>query len=104
APFEASVDPIRFDRLPDARGRDPEVLERLAGSYVRGPVELVVARKGADTLTVGTPGNPSAELTAVRGLRFAAKEQPTTTFEFVLDASGGVEKLIVQPLGVFDPK
>ena len=42
-PFEPSVDPLRFDRLPDAPARDPEVLRRLTGTYAMGPVEIVVA-------------------------------------------------------------
>ena len=36
-PFEPAVDPLRFDRLPDAQARDPEVLRRLCGTYTMGP-------------------------------------------------------------------
>ena len=32
-PFEPSLEPLRFDRLPDARAQDPEVLRRLCGTY-----------------------------------------------------------------------
>ncbi|MFY9587007.1 MAG: serine hydrolase, partial [Actinomycetota bacterium] len=102
-PFEESVDPIRFDRQPDPRARDPRVLAGLTGRYEMGPVALVVARKAEDTLTVATPGNPAAELVPGRGLRFSLQDAGQTV-EFVLDDAGRVEKLVVQPLGVFLPK
>ncbi len=44
-PFELSIEPLRFDRLPDARARDPEVLRRLCGAYTMGPIEVVVAHQ-----------------------------------------------------------
>jgi CubicO group peptidase (beta-lactamase class C family) len=96
-------EPIRFERLPDVRARDPQVLSVLAGRYERGPIELIVARKGESVLTLSTPGNPAVDLTPGRGLRFAATEGGLT-LEFVLDDAGRVSKLVVQPLGVFLPK
>ena len=54
-PFEPSVDPLRFDRLPDAPARDPEVLRRLTGTYAMGPVEIEVALQGDRVLTVAAP-------------------------------------------------
>ncbi len=103
-PFESTLDPIRFDRQPDPRTRDPQVLRSLAGTYSLGPIDIVI-RLVADTkLTASTPGNPSAELIPGRGLRFSVKGQPTLTLEFVLREDGAVEKLILQPLGVLTPK
>ena len=55
-PLEPSVGPLRFDRLPDAQARDPEVLRRLCGTYVMGPIEVVVALEGDRVLTVAAPG------------------------------------------------
>jgi CubicO group peptidase (beta-lactamase class C family) len=103
-PFEPSVDPLRFDRLPDAPGRDPEVLGRLTGMYAMGPVEIVVALQGNHVLTVAAPGNPPLELEPGRGLRFGVKGQPTITVEFELDGDGAVTRLVAQPLGIFIPK
>jgi uncharacterized protein DUF3471/beta-lactamase family protein len=103
-PFEDQTDaPLRFDRLPDARTRDPQVLAALTGRFEMGPIELIVGRKGETTLTIATQGSPAVDLVPGRGLRFSAKEGGLTV-EFVLDAQGGVEKLVVQPLGVFLPK
>jgi CubicO group peptidase (beta-lactamase class C family) len=103
-PFEPSVGPLRFDRLPDARARDPEVLRRLCGTYTMGPIEVVVAPNGDRLLTVATPGAPPFELQAGRGLRFEVKGQPGITAEFELDETGAVVRLVAQPLGIFRPK
>lgn len=69
-----------------------------------GPIEIVVALNGDDTLTVTTPGAPPFELKAVRGLRFEVKGQPGITAEFELDQTGAVVRLVAQPLGIFRPK
>lgn len=103
-PFEPSVEPLRFERLPDARARDPEVLRRLCGTYTMGPIEVVVAQRGDHVLTVATPGAPPFELQAGRGLRFEVKGQPGITAEFELDETGAVVRLVAQPLGIFRPK
>ena len=103
-PFEPSVGPLRFGRLPDARAQDPEVLRRLCGTYTMGPIEVVVAQKGDRLLTVAAPGAPPFELQAGRGLRFEVQGQPGLTAEFELDETGAVVRLVAQPLGIFRPK
>lgn len=103
-PFEPSVDPIRFLRQPDSRARDPQLLGTLTGTYVMGPIELVVTLKAESVLTIATPGNPAVELVPRRGLRFGVKESASNTVEFVLGPDGSVEKVVVQPAGVFTPK
>jgi CubicO group peptidase (beta-lactamase class C family) len=104
-PLEPLLEPLRFDRLPDAGARDPEVLQRLCGTYAMGPIEVVVALRGDQVLTVTIPGAPPFELQpAGRGLRFELKEQPSVTAEFELDETGAVARLVAQPLGIFLPK
>jgi CubicO group peptidase (beta-lactamase class C family) len=100
-PFEPSLEPIRFDRLPDKA--DPETLKKLTGIYAMGPIELKVELKSDTILTIGLSGMPSAELVPQRGLRFSIKENPTQTVEFVLTGDA-VDKIVVQPGGVFTPK
>jgi CubicO group peptidase (beta-lactamase class C family) len=102
-PFEPTLEPVRFERLADARAKDPAVLRTLTGRYAMGPLEVEVALRGEATLTVATEGSPPTELVPSRGLRFAVKGSPTTTVEFVL-TEGTVEKVVVQPGGVFTPK
>jgi CubicO group peptidase (beta-lactamase class C family) len=104
-PFEPSVEPQRFVRLPDARAQDPEVLGGLRGSYVMGPIEVTVALRSDHVLTVTIPGTPPFELQpAGRGLRFLVKGQPAVTAEFELDDAGAVARLVAQPLGIFLPR
>ena len=100
--FEPLVEPLRFDRRPDAHG--PEVLRGLCGSYAMGPIEIVVALRGERTLTVTAPGSPALDLEPSGGLRFGVKDQPAVTAEFEVDDNGAVTRLIVQPLGIFLPK
>jgi len=103
-PFELSVEPLRFDRLPDSGARDPEVLRRLCGTYAMGPIEIVVAQKSDHVLTVTVPGAPPFELQPGRGLRFEVQGQPGITAEFELDDTGAVTRLVAQPFGIFLPK
>lgn len=103
-PFEPSTDPIRFKLQPDLRARDPELLRTLAGTYEMGPIELIVTLKGESTLTVATGGGPASDLVPLKGLRFNVKGAPSTTVEFVLDPQRTVQKVIVQPAGIFTPK
>ncbi len=103
-PFEPATEPLQFGRLPDAAGRDPEVLGRLCGTYIMGPIEVVVALKGDHALTVAVPGAAPFELRAIRGLRFELIGQPGITAEFELDPAGAVVRLVAQPLGIFHPK
>jgi CubicO group peptidase (beta-lactamase class C family) len=100
--LEPLVEPLRFDKRPDATG--PEILGRLCGTYAMGPFELTVALRGERTLTVTVPGTPALDLEPVSGLRFGVKDQPSVTAEFELDDNGAVARLIAQPLGIFLPK
>ena len=103
-PFEPSVDALKFDRRPDARAKDPEVLRRLAGPYAMGPIEVMIAQRGDQVLTASVSGAPPFELQPLRGLRFEVKGRPGITVEFELDQTGDVVRLVVQPLGIFHPK
>jgi hypothetical protein len=102
AAFEPLVEPLRFARRPDTPA--PDVLRGLSGSYVMGPIEIVVALRGERALTVSEPGRPPLDLEPVSGLRFGVQDQPAITAEFELDDDGTVTRLIVQPLGIFLPQ
>ena len=70
-----------------------------------GPIEVVVALRGDDVLTVTTPGAlPFVLQPAGRGLRFEVAVRPAVTAEFELDETGAVARVVVQPLGIFLPK
>jgi hypothetical protein len=102
-PFEALVEPLRFDRRPDTH--DPDALRRLCGRYAMGPIEIVVTLQGERVLAIAVPdGGPLLELVPERGLRFGVKNQPAITAEFEVDDSGAATRLVAQPLGIFLPK
>jgi CubicO group peptidase (beta-lactamase class C family) len=101
-PFEPNIEPQRFDRLPDAPA--PEVLAGLCGTYVMGPVELVVVLKSDSVLNAILPGGGRLELVPTRGLRFGVKGNPAITAEFELDEAGAVSRVVAQPIGIFLPK
>jgi CubicO group peptidase (beta-lactamase class C family) len=101
--FEQLIPAQQFDRLPDRL--DPEILRRLCGTYAMGPIEVVVALRGDDVLTVTTPAAVPLELEPTgHGLRFGLKGQPAITAEFELDEAGAVTRLVAQPLGIFLPR
>jgi CubicO group peptidase (beta-lactamase class C family) len=102
-PFDLTAEPIRFDRLPDAQARDPQVLRRLCGTYTMGPVSVDVSLASDTVLTVTVPGSPPLELRPGPGLRFEVQGAPGVTAEFELDEAGAVTRLIAQPIGIFHP-
>jgi CubicO group peptidase (beta-lactamase class C family) len=99
-PFEPSVEPIVFRRLPPARLSDPEWLSRLAGDYVMGPLR---ARVGVERtrLTVELVGLQTWTLTPTAGGAFGVDGHPGIKVEFT-PAEGRVREMVVQPgFGVF---
>lgn len=101
-PFEDQVEPIRFARRPDAI--DDATLASLAGAYAMGPIEVEIAVTPGGVLTAALAGQPPAELIPTRGLRFAVKEAPSQTLEFVRAPDGSVEKIVVPNVGEFTPR
>lgn len=71
-PFDDQVSPIRFERRPDSP--EPGVLASLVGTYeMGGAIELEIARKSEDRLTLSTEGSPAVELVPTRGLRLPSR-------------------------------
>ncbi|HEX4213205.1 MAG TPA: serine hydrolase [Candidatus Dormibacteraeota bacterium] len=101
-PFEASVAPIVFRRLPAADLARPERLAAFAGDYVMGPVRAR-ARVGASGLTVELVGMQTFSLEPVAGTTFSVKGQPALRVEFAMSGDS-VREMVVQPgVGVFTP-
>lgn len=101
APFEPTVDPIRFDRRPDARLSDPGFLRRLTGTYVLEPQTIEVTLSGS-TLTLTITGQPAYSLVPVVGGRFALAQVPVVEVGFSVGESGPATAVtFYQPNGVF---
>jgi CubicO group peptidase (beta-lactamase class C family) len=98
--LEPSVEPILFTR--EAVSLTPEQLSRLAGTYLMGPLTLVVSVGPEGLLAEVAGGNPTA-LTARDETHFVVPSSAGTRVEFVLTADGAVESVVVEPAGVFRP-
>lgn len=104
-PFEPSVDPIVFTRMPEKKMMERSFLEQFVGEYVLGEITSKIYIKGENTLFALVPGQPEYELIPYRGTEFKFKSVPGVTIEFILDESGKViEAKVTQPEGVFRAK
>jgi CubicO group peptidase (beta-lactamase class C family) len=102
-PMELSVEPIVFARQPDTQLSDPAVLRRYTGRYGMGPLRLNVEVDARDTLIAEVVGQGRVALVPKGERSFAVPEQPTLSFEFVLDDAGAVTQVVVDPAGIFLP-
>lgn len=104
AAFEPNVDPIVFQRQPDARLRDPQFLRTFVGRYALATDTTVVALKG-DVLTIATGNGPATELVPYRRTEFNLKGLQGFSVVFTLDAKGSVTGAqLRQPRGVLTAK
>ena len=101
AAMEPAVDPIRFERQPDARLSDPAYLATLAGPYRLGPQTLQVSVRGA-TLVMSIPGQPDYRLEPALQGTFRLPGASGYWLEFERDRQGRVTAMnLHQPNGVF---
>ena len=101
ATMDPLVDPIVFRRLPDQRLRDPDYLERFAGSYELTGETLQIHVQG-DALVLTVPGQPPYTLEPVQGTEFVLEKVRTIGVRFVVDDGGGVAAMeLLQPDGLY---
>jgi len=98
--LEGSVKAQIFTRMPDKTMKDASFLASFVGKYELIPgMVLEVSLRGADTLIVTVPGQPTQELVPYQGTTFNIKGAPGFSIEF----KGG-EAVVTQPNGVFVAK
>jgi CubicO group peptidase (beta-lactamase class C family) len=105
-PFEPSVDPISFKKLPPARLTDATFLRQLAGEYVMADnpeFKMAVTLTGS-ALSLTLPGQAPLELEPAHGTTFALKGLSGFNARFVIDPGKPVELKVIQPNGVFTLK
>lgn len=102
-PFESTVDPIVFTRLPDPELHDPAFLAHLEGTYAMGPIPLVVTQPRPGILAAAIQGQPPVTLLPQRGRTFKLESNQSARATFELDAEGHVARIAVRPAGVFLP-
>lgn len=102
-PFEPSVEPIAFKKLPPARLTDAGFLEQLAGEYAMAdnPAFKMAVTLNGSTLSLTLPGQPPLELEPAHGTTFNLKGLSGFSARFVLTEGKPVELKVLQPNGVF---
>lgn len=101
-PFEPTGKDIVFTRVPDKQLRERAFLEQFVGVYELMQIQITIALKGDDTLSVSIPGQPDYELEPYQGSEFLARGISSVSIEFQRDASGVVtEVALTLPDGVY---
>jgi CubicO group peptidase (beta-lactamase class C family) len=104
APFEATLDPIVFEKKPDARLSDPAYLQKFAGTYVLVEQPITISLKGT-VLFASVPGAPDMELVPGLGDEFTLKQMKVVGLRFKMDEKGNVTAMeLSQPGGIFEAK
>lgn len=91
--FEPQTPPLVFKRKPDAKLFDREFLTRLAGEFEVGSTPVKVALRADNRLTWSVPAAPIRELEPVRAARFAIKDRPGFSVEFMADDDGSYNRI-----------
>jgi CubicO group peptidase (beta-lactamase class C family) len=102
-PFEPSVEPIAFKKLPPARLTDAGFLKQLAGDYamVDNPAFKMAVTLTGSTLTLTLPGQAPLELEPAHGTTFNLKGLSGFSARFVLEQGKPTQLKVIQPNGVF---
>jgi CubicO group peptidase (beta-lactamase class C family) len=102
APFEPTLDPIAFQKKPDARLFDPEYLKQFVGKYQLVGQVITVNLKG-NSLTAFVPGGKELDLVPEIGDEFTLKQIKIISLKFKTDKNGKVIGLeLYEPDGVYE--
>ncbi len=97
--LESLVPPVKFTRLPDEHFKDKEFLNKLVGKYNLASIEIVIAFKSGDKLTIAFPNQPAVELVPVKGMRFKIKGSEATALTFKETETGDIDEFLFVQLG-----
>ena len=104
APFEATLEPIVFEKKPDARLSDAAYLQKFAGKYVLIEQVITISLRG-NVLFATVPGSPDMELVPGLADEFTLKQMKVVSLRFKMDEKGSVTALeLIQPGGTFEAK
>jgi CubicO group peptidase (beta-lactamase class C family) len=104
APFEPTLDPITFQKKPDARLFDPEYLQQFVGKYQLVNQVITINLKG-NSLTAFVPGGTEMELVPEIGDEFRLKRIKIFSLKFKTDDKGRVIGLeLFEPDAVYEAK
>jgi CubicO group peptidase (beta-lactamase class C family) len=103
-PIEPSIEPLRFERLPEKTMQEKKFLEKFAGKYELMGIVVTITLRGETSLFANVPGQPDYELVPYKGMEFNLKNLTGYSVEFT-EENGKVTKLTFkQPNGNFEAK
>ncbi len=100
APFEASVSPIIFEKLPPEKMSDPAYLVQFAGTYELAEIKVSVDLNKSGLLILTYPGQPAYELHPYADNKFQIGDLENYYVEFQLDKKRVTGMSFIQPNGV----
>jgi CubicO group peptidase (beta-lactamase class C family) len=102
-PFEPSVQPIAFKKLPPAHLTDAGFLRQLAGNYAMAdnPAYKMAVTLNGSTLSLTLPGQPPLELEPAHGTTFNLKGLSGFSARFIVESGKPTQLKLIQPNGVF---
>jgi hypothetical protein len=104
APFESTLEPIVFDKKPDARLSDAAYLQKYTGKYTLIDQVITISLRG-NVLFASVPGSPDLELVPGLGDEFTLKQMKIVSLRFKTDEKGNVVAIeLIQPGGIFEAK
>ena len=99
---EAAIDPILFNRKPNAIEVDPDALKKYTGEFVIANMTIKVFIKNEKTLYLFVPGQPEYELMPVEEHQFVFKAIEGFKVTFNVDENNEINSLLmIQPQGNF---
>ena len=104
APFESSVSPIIFEKLPPEKMSDPEYLVQFAGMYELAEIKISVELNKSGLLILSYPGQPAYELHPYAENKFQIGDLENYYVEFQIDKKGVTGLSFIQPNGIVNAK
>ena len=104
APFESSVSPIIFEKLPPEKMSDPEYLVQFAGMYELAEIKISVELNKSGLLILSYPGQPAYELHPYAENKFQIGDLENYYVEFQIDTKGVTGLSFIQPNGIVNAK
>lgn len=103
-PIEPSIEPLKFERLPEKAMQDKAFLEKFTGKYELMGIVVTISLKGEKNLFANVPGQPDYELVPYKGTEFNLKGLQGYSVEFTEENGKVVKLTFKQPNGNFEAK
>jgi len=102
APFESSVSPIVFEKLPPEKMSDPAYLLQFAGTYKLAEIKVSVELNKSGLLMLTYPGQPAYELHPYADNKFHIGDLENYYLKFHIDKKSVTGMSFIQPNGIIN--